>query len=372
MLVKVCLTISTVHPVEYVKRLGDTKNDLDILVIDEGQESVRLRNRKILDGMRFRFFGPKERRAWLRESLGSRSSTFLQVLAPRSRGENSLAFLRAATEGADVIIELDDDVFPEDSFVDDHVSILRHGSMHGVRSRHAKWYNTLRSLKLRNPYRLDLFPRGHPYSAQTRLEDYEFLKLDPRPLSLNMGHWTGHPDLDAVTILACGGVDGRCGVLGHALRKSSLVVGKGTYFSVCSMNASFTREVVPAMYQLYMSCMGVDRFDDIWSGIFLKKIADHLGARVGIGAPVGEHRKTPRPIFNDVIKEANGLSLNEDLWRVVDEFELEGKDYWTCYRSLCHQLSAWARREKSKFRRDFLGIQTKKMDLWLRLVDLVE
>lgn len=187
-----------------------------------------------------------------------------------------------------------------------------------------------------------------------------------------MGHWTGHPDLDAITILACGGVDGRCGVVGNALRRDSLVVDRGTYFSICSMNTAFSRHVVPAMYQLYMSCMGVDRFDDIWSGIFVKKISDHLGEQVAIGAPTGEHRKTPRPIFNDVLKEANGLALNEDIWRAVEGIDLDGKDYWTCYRSLCSELSAWARKEKLKFRRDFLRIQTQKMGLWLRLVDLLE
>lgn len=186
LLVKVCLTISTVHPVENVKGLGETKNDLDILIVDEGQESVRQRNRKILEGMRFRFFGPKERSVWLKQSLGSKSSRFLQVFAPRSRGENSLAFLRAATEGADVIIELDDDVFPENSFVDDHVIILQRGSAKGVGSKEAKWYNTLRSLRLRNPYSLNLFP-GSPLFNSDKIGRLQVPQIRPPPTRLKHG-----------------------------------------------------------------------------------------------------------------------------------------------------------------------------------------
>lgn len=57
----------------------------------------------------------------------------------------------------------------------------------------------------------------------------------------------------------------------RSCKREKVIVGKGTYLAVCSMNTSFTPEIIPAFYQLYMNFMGVDRFDDIWSGIFLKK-----------------------------------------------------------------------------------------------------
>jgi hypothetical protein len=51
------------------------------------------------------------------------------------------------------------------------------------------------------------------------------------------------------------------------------------------MNTSFVSKIIPAFYQLYMKHMGVDRFNDIWSGIFLKKIVDHLGDNISLGTP---------------------------------------------------------------------------------------
>ncbi|MGP8070902.1 MAG: hypothetical protein ACLP5V_13545, partial [Candidatus Bathyarchaeia archaeon] len=335
---KTVLTISTVNAVENISKLHN-KNEFDLVVVDEGWEKVRRINRERLDGFSYRFFGPRERSAWLRSVTGrSRFKKFLEVVAPRSRGENSLAFLLAFTEGAEYIIELDDDVFPEESFVNDHLTALQRGTTRTVKSREAKWYNTLRSLELENPYGLEVFPRGHPYSYDTRKEDYEFFTAERKAAVLNMGHWTGHPDLDAITILACGAVDGKCRISGKKLHEPSLGVERGTYFSVCSMNTAFRREAVPAMYQLYMSYMGVDRYDDIWSGVFVKKIADHLGHRVTIGSPTGVHDKRPRPVFGDVVKEANGLTLNEELWRAVDRFVIEGGSYWDSYSSLTAQL----------------------------------
>jgi hypothetical protein len=100
-----------------------------------------------------------------------------------------------------------------------------------------------------------------------------------------MGLWTGHPDLDAITILYHSGLDGKCSINGKYLKREKVVVGGGTYFTLCSMNTSFVSKIIPAFYQLYMKHMGVDRFNDIWSGIFLKKIVDHLGDNISLGTP---------------------------------------------------------------------------------------
>jgi hypothetical protein len=71
------------------------------------------------------------------------------------------------------------------------------------------------------------------------------------------------------------------------------------------------------------------------------------------------------------VKEANGLALNEELWRVVDSFVLEGRSYWDSYSSLAAQLGRWAKKRKSVFERDFMETQVSKMELWLRLVDMI-
>jgi Reversibly glycosylated polypeptide. len=86
------------------------------------------------------------------------------------------------------------------------------------------------------------------------------------------------------------------------------------------MNLAFEREVIPAFYQLPMdeNEWDVGRFDDIWSGVFLKRAADVLGKDILTGYPLCEHNKAPRSTFDDLNNEVPGLELNEHVWEAVD------------------------------------------------------
>jgi hypothetical protein len=65
----------------------------------------------------------------------------------------------------------------------------------------------------------------------------------------------------------------------------------------------------------------VGRFDDIWSGVFLKRACDVLGTQIYSGGPLCEHNKAPRSTFDDLHNEVAGLELNEHLWEVVDDVD---------------------------------------------------
>jgi hypothetical protein len=63
----------------------------------------------------------------------------------------------------------------------------------------------------------------------------------------------------------------------------------------------------------------VGRFDDIWSGVFLKRAADIAGDAILTGTPLCEHNKAPRPTFDDLNNEVPALELNEHVWEVVHD-----------------------------------------------------
>jgi len=94
------------------------------------------------------------------------------------------------------------------------------------------------------------------------------------------------------------------------------VAREDDYLTVCSMNLAFRREVIPAFYQFPMddNAWDVGRFDDIWSGVLLKRAADLVGGDVYNGAPLCEHNKAPRSTFDDLANEVAGLELNEHFW----------------------------------------------------------
>jgi hypothetical protein len=188
-----------------------------------------------------------------------------------------------------------------------------------------------------------------------------------------MGLWTGCPDLDALTILYHGGMNGQCSIASTGSKKDKIIVDKGTYFPVCSMNTAFLREATPAFYQLYSNFMGIDRFDDIWSGIFIKKTADHLGRKISLGSPLVNHRKRPRDTLKDLRKEFEGMVINEKLWALVDQIELEGATYWDAYNSLIQELEKKIPLIFSEpLHREFLEAQLQKMRLWLRIIDQLD
>ncbi len=101
---------------------------------------------------------------------------------------------------------------------------------------------------------------------------------------------------------------------------------------------AYREGIIPAFYQMYMNYEGLDRYCDIWSGLFIKKICDHLGKNISLGQPVVEHRKTERSTFKDLRAEHEGMAINETLWKVVRDAEIEGKNYRDAYDSLTDEI----------------------------------
>jgi hypothetical protein len=123
--------------------------------------------------------------------------------------------------------------------------------------------------------------------------------------------------------------------------EGNFVAERGNYLTVCSMNLAFRREVIPAFYQLPMDDneWDVGRFDDIWSGLFLKRACDVLGKQVYNGRPLCEHNKAPRSTFSDLTNEVHGLELNEHIWEVVDEAGADADSYAGVARDIARQLA---------------------------------
>ena len=265
------------------------------------------------------------------------------------------------------MIELDDDVFPVEGsdFVEGHARNLFSVDGISVHCKRAGWYNTIENLAIND---ISLFPRGHPYAKEVREAKYTWANNVGKCV-LNMGLWTGDLDLDAVTVLCNGGLNGRHIFKINNCKRNKVIVGKGTYFAVCSMNTSFVPKIIPAFYQLYMNFMGIDRFDDIWSGIFLKKVADHLGHKFCLGTPLVYHNKRLRNIFRDLKRELEGMIINEKLWMIIDGLELDGKTYWDSYYSLMDGLEENITSFQSLFHQKFMSIQVEKMKLWLETID---
>lgn len=366
---KVCIVTATVNFLNNFKAFKESFNghEVDIIVVDEGDHVKRRKNKEVLSGLSYEFYGPRERKEWFKDRFNSLCEAYLDVIPKRCHAETSFGLAVAYEREPDFVIELDDDVFSVrgHNLVESHATNLFNEDGVTVFSRN-KWYNTLENLKINCSE--EIFPRGHPYIREIRTQNYNWINDGCRSF-LNMGLWVGCPDLDAVTLLYHSDLDGKSCIKSYDCKRKKVIVGKEIFFCISSMNTSFLPDVIPAFYQLYMNLNGVDRFDDIWSGLFLKKIGDHLGHKLCLGEPLVYHDRRQRNIFMDLRKEFDGMVINEKLWSIVDELELDGNNYWDCYNSLIDGLGKRLSDFNDARHQKFLNLQLQKMNLWLELMD---
>lgn len=248
------------------------------------------------------------------------------IISRRDSGIRSFGYWKAYQQSPDMIVTLDDDCYPlanylpvqEYDFLQTHFEKLYKGET--VVEEDA-WESTAIGIR----------PRGIPYKNTRRKKTVNNLKV-----LLNHGLWYNVPDLDAPNQLTVAYPS-----QGYLINK---YISPGKYFPMCGMNLAFKPEAVPA---LYFSLMGEDgrgkkwgfhRFDDIWAGIFLKKIADHLGYSILSGDPAIWHDRASNTFVN-LKKEAPGLEMNELVWPAVDQVTLTRDNIKDCYQELAGQLT---------------------------------
>jgi len=251
---------------------------------------------------------------------------YSHLVPAASHAQTSFGLLYLWAHDHPYCLFIDDDTLPHETvdFFGTHLRNLEYeGDVTEVASDE-QWVNVL----YQNYDEHGLYPRGYPYSAMD--EERETSTTRVEDVVASQGLWTNVPDLDAVRILMDGDLQGQAQTRTTADDfGEDFVAARGNYLTVCSMNLAFRREVVPAFYQCPMddNAWDVGRFDDIWSGLFLKRACDVLGKRIYNGDPLCEHNKAPRSTFGDLANEVPGLELNEHVWELVDDAGADADSY---------------------------------------------
>jgi hypothetical protein len=114
----------------------------------------------------------------------------------------------------------------------------------------------------------------------------------------------------------------------------------------------------------------VGRFDDIWSGLFLKRACDVLGKQVYNGGPLCEHNKAPRSTFDDLQNEVAGLELNEHVWEVLDDAGADADSYRDAFAAMAEALATGDFEEWNNGA--FLNYCGEYMNDWIDCLDAIE
>lgn len=301
---KIMLVIPTIRDLRFLKDWGDKLSGCHLLVIEDAPV-------KSID-IPIKFFKSISHYSWeeIDRDLGKNS----WIISRRNAGIRSYGFWKAFKLGADIIMTIDDDCFPtNDDFVSGHLDNLNFKGPE-------KWLNTYPDPKW-------MYSRGIPNKVRNKVK-----------MGISHGIWSGALDLD-------GDTESR---LPNLLKEKPYapirqVIPFNYYYPMCSMNLAFTREITPLMFFPMMGESPIgkkwpyDRYDDIWAGIFSKKIMDHLEIGVVNGSPIVQHKKASKPKENRA-KEMSGLKLNEMLWERADAIKLTAKTPKACYIEMAQNI----------------------------------
>jgi len=192
---------------------------------------------------------------------------------------------KAIDNGAEVVIVLDDDCFPEqgqlmDSFIDAHLEALK-------------------------PQRVQMFDavteppsRGTPY----------FNRTVEMPVAASMGFLSHIGDYDAPSQLVRGAT---------TFMEFDKSPRFGRYFPLCGMNLAFRAEEWP-----WCQFIDVPRFDDIWQGFLWQKKAYAQGQCFNLGGPVVKHSRQSN-VWANLRDESQNLEKNETIWSEIHRATLE-------------------------------------------------
>jgi hypothetical protein len=325
--------------------------------------------RAMLDrlGVEGAVYGGTEREEWYTEHG---VAEYADIVPAASHAETSFGLLYMWSRPEfEYGVFLDDDTapHPEYDFFGSHLEQLGGRETLEHVASDEQWVNVL----YQNVDRHGLYPRGYPYSAMDEQITTERKRTDE--IVAVQGLWTNIPDLDAVRILMDGDLRGQAQTLTRAEDVThSFVAEKGNYLTVCSMNLSFKREVIPAFYQFPMDDneWEIGRFDDIWSGLTLKKAADMLDKTIVNGFPLCEHNKAERSTFDDLNNEVPGLELNEHFWEALATAPDDADDYVDAYEQMIAAVDEF---DFSAYNNAaFIDVVVEKMDRWLAAVRELE
>ncbi|WP_246982477.1 alpha-1 4-glucan-protein synthase [Halorientalis marina] len=337
-----CVVVPTIREYEclraYFENAREHGFDLDrlhvVLVTEDFCDTDAMQSMLDEEGVDGDVFDGAAREQWFAEQG---VDEYGHLIPEASHAQTSFGLLYLWANDFEYGFFIDDDTLPHpgfDFFGRHFDNLAYEGEIESVRSDE-RWVNVL----YQNVEDHDLYPRGYPYSAMDERVETDTVEVDD--VVASQGLWTNVPDLDAVRILMDGDLQGQAQTRTTADDyEGNFVAERGNYLTVCSMNLAFRREVVPAFYQLPMDDneWDVGRFDDIWSGLFLKRACDVLDKRIVNGYPLCEHNKAPRSTFGDLNNEVPGLELNEHVWEVIDDVGGDADTFAGVFRAMAEAL----------------------------------
>lgn len=240
-------------------------------------------------------------------SLDRQAETGLRTaeLTPkRHYARKNIGYLLAARDGADLIIETDDDNFPRDGFWAERTRSLSVPVLSD-----AKWVNVYR-------YFTDalIWPRGLPLDeVQTPPPDFDSIPTASADCPIQQGLADDNPDVDAIYRL----------VLPLPLTFQtgrSVALGRNAWCPFNSQNTTFWRDAFPL---LYLPAYCSFRMTDIWRSFVAQRIAWENGWSVLFHPATVYQLRNDHSLMRDFADEVPGYLQNRKIGDTLGALSLK-------------------------------------------------
>lgn len=288
-------------------------------------------------GMRSLYLGKEEQEKFL--------EPFPELAAEipwKSDNRRNVGFLMAYRDKCDIVIAIDDDNYPRSEwpFLAGHATV---GSelTHPVATGHHRWFNLCSMMTVESPVTGGgtVFARGFPYARRDARCSAVAARTESGTVAVNAGLWSGDPDVDAATRLVT-----RCET--REAFTGSYLLDRDVLMPINTQNTGILREAIPAYYYVKMGHpvggMKLDRFGDIFSGFFIQKCSQAVGARIRVGSPVVNHRRTPHNLYKDLWNELAGMVVIDDMLPLLESEMPRADSYSEAALHWASRLEGWA------------------------------
>jgi hypothetical protein len=307
---------------------------------------------------------------WINNNYPDMKEDIAFAIPYQSVRRRNFGYLRALQLCSDVIITIDDDNLPTDEdWLSGHLKAFeQNGVVFNEVFSQNKFVNPCEMLNMNHE---GIYMRGYPIS-EIYSDSFALNVLPPtyEKVVLNMGLWNLKPDVDSYTNIIF--PDLQSNEL-KAEYPRKLAVAKGNYIFINTQNTAISREAMPAYYLLFQDTRiyenKIDRFDDIWSGIILQKIAFAMNHTVTFGSPCANHMRNTHDFAKDLKCEFSGIVLNDKIIRYIIDMPLECSSYREGYEKIIEHLEKIQPNAFHEPVHMFLSRMTRAMRIWLKLID---
>ncbi len=246
---------------------------------------------------------------------------FATACPVQTYARKNIGYLVAIKEGAELIVETDDDNFPRPAFFDARKPRLAVPTVAGT-----GWLNVYR-------YFTDahIWPRGLPLAAiRDPIPPFESIPSQTVDCPIQQGLADENPDVDAVYRLIL--------PLPQNFRTNRrIALGKGTWCPFNSQNTTWWPSAFPLLY-LPVHCSF--RMTDIWRSFVAQRIAWENGWHLLFHEPTMWQERNEHDLMRDFADEVPGYLHNDRIRRALEDTSLTGgvgnlsRDLRRCYEAL--------------------------------------